>query len=283
VAPPLIGALTAIAQTGDVGRGASALFAMSMGMGSPLLLVGASAGQLLPRVGPWMTTVKAGFGVLMVGVAIWMLERVLPGSVTLVLWALLVFFTGVFLGAFEPLPANPSGRRRLAKGFGVLACVYGVLLLIGAVLGGSNPLAPIPKLGGGGAAGLAAAPAKPALEFRQIANVQALDAALAEARAAHQPVMLDFTAEWCVSCKEMEHKTFPDAGVIDALKPFMLLRADVTDNDKDDQALLKRFHSFGPPTIAFYDSAGTERESYKLVGFVPPAEFRSHVTQLAAL
>ncbi len=284
VAPPLVGALAVIGQTGDVTRGASALFAMSLGMGAPLLLVGASAGQLLPRVGPWMNTVKAGFGVLMVGVAIWMMERVLPGSVTLVLWALLVFLTGVFLGAFENLPENPRPARRLAKGLGVLACLYGALMLIGATLGGDNPLRPIPRgsvatASTGGALGAV----RPELEFRDIETVAALDAALAEARGAGAPVMLDFTAEWCVSCKEMEAHTFPDSTVIAALEPFMLLRADVTDNNDDDQALLKRFKSFGPPTIAFFDTAGGERENFKLVGFVPPEEFAPHVSQLAGL
>ena len=189
VAPPLIGALTAIGQTGDVRRGASALFAMSMGMGSPLLLVGASAGQLLPRVGPWMTTVKAAFGVVMVGVAIWMLERVLPGSLVLVLWALLVFLTGVFLGAFEALPESPRASRRLAKGFGMLACLYGALLLIGATLGGTDPLQPIPErvfAAGPVGSGALGSTAAPKLEFRKIQSIAALDAALAEARTAGQ-------------------------------------------------------------------------------------------------
>ncbi|MEO8465867.1 MAG: protein-disulfide reductase DsbD [Gammaproteobacteria bacterium] len=284
VAPPLVGALAVIGQTGDVARGSGALFALSIGMGSPLLVVGASAGQILPRVGPWMNAVKAAFGVLMLGMAIWMMQRVLPGSVTLVLWSLLIFLSGVFLGAFEALPANPSAGRRLAKGFGVLACLYGALLLIGATLGGEDPLRPIPqaavaRAGTGGAM----AAAKPALEFRPIETLAALDQALAEAREAHKPVMLDFTAAWCISCKEMEHNTFPDERVIGALKPFMLLRADVTANDKDDQALLQRFRSFGPPTIAFFDATGTERENFKLVGFVPPADFSKHVTSLAAL
>ena len=285
VAPPLVGALTMIGQTGDVARGAIALFALSIGMGSPLLLVGASAGQLLPRVGPWMNTVKSGFGVLMVGMAIWMLQRVLPGAVTLALWAALVFLTGVFLGALEPLPAQPKTAHRLAKGVGMLACLYGALLLIGATLGGDDPLRPIPErvLASGPAASGALGSAAPKLEFRKIESVAALDAALAEARGAGRPVMLDFTADWCVSCKEMETRTFPDPGVIGALKPFLLLRADVTDNNEDDQALLKRFHSFGPPTIAFFDSGGRERENFKLVGFVPPQEFSAHVTQLAAL
>jgi thioredoxin:protein disulfide reductase len=284
VAPPLIGALTFISQTGDVARGSGALFALSIGMGSPLLVVGASAGQLLPRVGPWMNTVKAGFGVMLLGVAIWMMDRVLPGSLTLVLWALLTFLTGVFLGAFEPLPENPPAIRRLSKGFGMLACLYGALLLIGATLGGEDPLKPIPRAAVASSAagtGLMASAAK--LGFRSIETVAELDAALGEARAAGRPVMLDFTADWCISCKEMEENTFPDAGVIGALTPFMLLRADVTDNNKDDQALLQRVKSFGPPTIAFYDRAGQARENYKLVGFVPPEKFRAHVEGLAAL
>jgi thiol:disulfide interchange protein DsbD len=283
VAPPLIGALTVISQTGDVARGSAALFALSIGMGSPLLLVGASAGQLLPRVGPWMNAVKAGFGVMMLGVAIWMLQRIVPGAIALVLWSLLVFLSGVFLGALEPLPENPRPARRLAKGFGVLACLYGALLLIGATLGGSDPLRPIPlatlAANGGGALGTP----RQALDFRQVESVAALDAVLTEARAAHRPVMLDFTADWCVSCKEMEAYTFPDPQVISALKPFVLLRADVTANDSDDQALLKRFKSFGPPTIAFFDASGQPQESFKLVGFTPAEKFREHVLHLAAL
>jgi thiol:disulfide interchange protein DsbD len=284
VAPPLIGALTFISQTGDVARGSGALFALSMGMGTPLLLVGASAGQVLPRVGPWMNTVKAGFGVMLIGIAIWMMDRVLPGGVTLVLWALLVFLTGVFLGAFEPLPAAPTPVRRLAKGLGMLACLYGALLLIGATLGGENPLRPIPQAALGGAGGgMLAATAPEGPSFRDVETVTELDAALREARTAGQPVMLDFTAEWCISCKEMEEYTFPQAGVVGALEPFMLLRADVTDNDDDDKALLQRFRSFGPPTIAFFDRSGFERENYKLVGFVPADKFSQHVTSLAAL
>jgi thioredoxin:protein disulfide reductase len=287
VAPPLIGALTFISQTGDVARGSGALFALSMGMGTPLLLVGASAGQLLPKVGPWMNTVKAGFGVMLIGVAIYMMERVLPGSVTLVLWSLLVFLTGVFLGAFEPLPAAPTPARRLAKGLGVLACLYGALLLIGATLGGDDPLRPIPQSavarGAGGGMLATSLPDEEALRFRTIETVAELDAALGEARTAGRPVMLDFTAEWCISCKEMEEYTFPDSAVIGALEPFMLLRADVTDNDDDDKALLQRFASFGPPTIAFFDRSGFERTNFKLVGFVPAEKFRAHVQSLAAL
>jgi thiol:disulfide interchange protein DsbD len=261
------------------------LFALSIGMGTPLLLVGASAGQLLPKVGPWMNTVKAAFGVMMLGLAIWMMDRVLPAGVTLVLWALLVFLTGVFLGALEALPPSPTPVRRLAKGIGVLACLYGALMLIGATLGGEDPLQPIPQgsIRGGTAGGLLAAQSESALQFREIETMAELDAALGEARASNRPVMLDFTAEWCVSCKEMEEYTFPEPGVIGALEPYMLLRADVTDNNDDDQALLQRFNSFGPPTIAFFDRSGFERTNYKLVGFVPADKFSTHVANLAAL
>jgi thiol:disulfide interchange protein DsbD len=281
VAPPLIATLAVMGQSGDVVRGGSALFALSMGMGSPLLVVGASAGTILPRAGAWMNTVKAAFGVMMLGVAIWMMDRVLPPTVVLVLWALLVFLSGVFLGAFDTLPEQPKPSRRLAKGLGMLACLYGALMLIGATLGGEDPLRPIPQgvFAGGGAA---AAPAQQ-LEFRAIETVAELDAALAEARAAGRPVMIDFTADWCVSCREMEEYTFPEATVVAALEPFLLLRADVTANNDDDKALLSRFNSYGPPTIAFFDAQGAARDPYKLVGYVPSAQFATHVSRVAAL
>lgn len=281
VAPPLVGALAVIGQSGDVVRGAGALFALSIGMGSPLLLVGASAGRLLPTVGPWMNTIKAAFGVMMVGIAIWMLERILPGALTLALWALLVFLTGVFLGAFEPLPEHPAPSKRLAKGLGVLACLYGALMLIGSTLGGDDPLKPLPRgvlsAGGGPMA------ATEGLAFEEVFTVAELETFLADAQSSQRPVMVDFTADWCVSCREMEEYTFPDAGVIAAMEPFVLLRADVTANTDDDQALLKYFDSFGPPTIAFFDSSGNRQDAYKLVGYVPAEEFKTHVERLAAL
>jgi thiol:disulfide interchange protein DsbD len=285
VAPVLVGALVVIGQTGDVARGGGALFAMSIGMGTPLLAVGASAGYLLPKTGPWMNTIKAGFGVIMLGFAIYLVSRFLPPTPTLFLWALLVFFTGVFIGAFDALPADATPGRRLAKGIGVLTCLYGALMFIGATLGGEGPLRPIPQgsIGGGSTGGLLAAQSESGLEFRDIETIAELDAALGEARASNQPVMLDFTAEWCVSCKEMEEYTFPEPGVIGALEPYMLLRADVTDNNDDDKALLQRFKSFGPPTIAFFDRSGFERTNYKLVGFVPADKFSTHVASLAAL
>jgi len=281
VAPPLVATLAVIGQSGDVVRGAGALFALSLGMGSPLLLVGASAGKLLPKAGAWMNTVKAGFGVMMLGLAVWMMGRVLPGSITLLLWALLVFLTGVFLGAFEPLPAAAPAVKRLGKGFGVMACIYGALMLIGVPLGGEDPLEPIPR--GSVLTGSTQTLDTEYLAFKPIESVAALEVALEKAQAAGTPVMFDFSAEWCVACKEMEKYTFPEPEVIAALEPFVLLQADVTENNDDDKALLKYFGSFGPPTIAFYDAAGREQPAYKLVGYVEAEEFAAHVRSLATL
>lgn len=281
VAPPLVATLAVIGQSGDVLRGSSALFFLSLGMGSPLLLVGASAGKLLPKVGPWMNMVRASFGVMMLGLAIWMMERILPGSITLTLWALLVFLTGVFLGAFEALPKSPSSTQRLGKGLGLLACLYGALMIIGATLGGNNPLNPIPQ--GTLLAGSTNNASISYLPFQSIGSVAELEEALSDASNTGTPVMVDFTADWCVACKEYERYTFPDTTVIAALDPFMLLQIDVTDNNDDDQALLEYFSSFGPPTIAFFDRQGQELEAYKLVGFVGAEEFSSHVLQVSSL
>jgi thiol:disulfide interchange protein DsbD len=273
VAPPLVAALAVIGQSGDVFRGGAALFALSLGMGAPLLLVGASAGRLLPKAGPWMDAVKVAFGIMMLGVAIWMLGRILPGPVTLGLWAALTFLTGYYLFAKGDRAAK-GGLALVRRGLGALAALYGVALLIGALAGGSNPLQPL--------AGL-----KPErqvaeaqrLEFTRIKTVDDFDRALAAASAAGRPVMLDFYADWCVSCKEMEHRTFTDPAVRSELARAVLLQADVTANDDADQALLQRFGILGPPTIVFYGADGIERKDYRVVGFKPADEFRSHVAQ----
>ena len=198
---------------------------------------------------------QSRFGVMMLGLAIWMMERVLPGTVTLVLWALLVFLTGVFLGAFEPLPAAPSPRSASRKGSAFSLASTERSMLIGATLGGDDPLRPLPRARLAGLSGNPG-PTTEALVFEPLADVAGLEARLAAASAAGRPVLVDFTADWCVSCREMEEYTFPDPTVVAALEPFVLLRADVTANDDDDQALLKYFQSFGPPTIAFFDAHG---------------------------
>ncbi len=272
VTAPLVGALIYIAETGDGLLGGFALFSLSLGMGTPLLLIGASAGKLLPRVGPWMESVKAVFGVLLLGMAIWLLERVIPAGATMVLVAALVIVSGIYLGALEPIREHHSGWHKLWKGSGVIALVYGVLLLIGAAGGGHSLLAPLKGVFAGG--GVAQTEH---LQFRPVKGTEGLDAAIAQASASGQTVMLDFYADWCISCKEMEAFTFTDPGVQSALVGSVVLQADVTANDEADQALLKRYGLFGPPAILFFDEQGRELPSRRVVGFVPADEFAAHV------
>jgi len=280
VAPPLIAALTVIGQSGDVLRGAMALFALSLGMGAPLLLVGVAEGKLLPKAGPWMDTVKALFGVMFLGVSVWMLERILPGPLTVALWALLAFVAGYYFGGFNrSAHASPTGRSTVARGAGLFAMAWGVILLVGAAAGSGDPLQPLKgvSLFGGGTP----APEAGQLSFRPISSVADLDREIAAASAAGSPVMVDFYADWCVSCKEMEKYTFSDPAVQAAMAPFVLLKADVTANTAEDQALLRRFGIFGPPTTAFFGAGGGECVNFRLVGFVPAETFRQHLARFA--
>ncbi len=269
VAPPLVAVMTVIAETGDITRGALSLFAMSIGMGLPLLVIGTSAGTLLPKAGAWMNKVKGAFGFMMLGLAIWMLGRLLPGEVTMAMWAVLIFMAGVFLGAFQSLADGATSGQKFAKGSGLLASLYGAALLVGALNGQTNPLQPL-RFG-------TSVQEVAELEFTRIKSVQDLEIELQQAAAAGRTVMLDFYADWCVSCKEMEHYTFTDAAVQDNLSKTLLLQADVTANDELDQALLQHFGIFGPPTIMFFDASGSERTNYRVVGFMPADEFSSHI------
>jgi thiol:disulfide interchange protein DsbD len=259
VGPALVAALSVIGQSGEMVRGGLALFAMAMGMGTPLLVVGASAGQLLPRAGAWMDAVKQVFGALMLAVAAWMVARIVPERVGLALWALpLVALAIVLLRA-----ALRSGLARLAvRTAGVAAAAYSLVLVAGSVLGATDPLAPWVR-------------PQPNLEvpFVTIKSVEDLASQVKSAQAAGRPVMLDFYADWCVSCKEMAKYTFPDPAVRRVLEQAVLLRADVTANDEQDQALLKQFGIFGPPTIAFYGRDGQERGNFRVVGFMQAADF----------
>ena len=275
VGPALVATLTVIGQTGDMVRGGGALFAMSMGMGAPLLVVGASAGQLLPKAGPWMVAVKNAFGFMMLGLAIWMLGRILPDAVTLALWGLLVFMAGVYLGGLTTLTVESSGTQKLGKGFGLIAVFYGAIMLLGSMAGGHDPLKPLAavSLGGG------AAVEEHDLEFARIKTVDDLDRMLAQASASGQTAMLDFYADWCVSCKEMEKYTFTDNGVQDALSNTLLLQADVTANDAQDQELLQRFGVFGPPWIIFFGNDGAPKAGYDVVGYMKADDFAAHVRQ----
>jgi len=277
VAPALIAALTVMAQTGDMLRSGSALFAMSLGMGAPLLLVGAAQGKFLPKAGPWMVAVKNAFGFMMLGLAIWMLSRILPGNVTMLLWAVLVFMAGVFVGGLTTLTTESAVAQKLGKGFGFLAIVYGVLLLLGALSGGSNPMKPLESLSFGN--GTMVAEEAHELPFQRVKTVDDLDREIAAAASQGKTAFLDFYADWCVSCKEMEAYTFTDRGVQAALANTVWLQADVTDNDAADQALLNRFGVFGPPTIIFFGEDGLQRHGYEVVGYMQADDFAEHLRQ----
>jgi len=271
VAPPLVASMTVIAQAGDVMRGALSLFAMSIGMGIPLLVVGTSAGRWLPNAGPWMNAIKVAFGFIMLGMAIWMLERILPGAVTMALWSILVLVAGVFLGAFQTLGVSAGPLQKLRKAVGLMAALYGAALMFGALSGAENPLQPLRFAGQPQSAA--------GLEFKRIKTMADLDEELAAAAIQGRPVMLDFYADWCVSCKEMEHYTFTNKQVQKTLAHTLLLQADVTANDQDDQALLRRFDIFGPPTIMFFDANGQEQQNFRVVGFMPASEFSDHASR----
>ncbi|MFJ3047414.1 protein-disulfide reductase DsbD [Herbaspirillum chlorophenolicum] len=255
VAAPLAGALLYISQTGNVVLGGSALFAMALGMSVPLLLIGASAGALLPRAGAWMDTVKRFFGVLMLGTALWMVAPVIPAWLQVAGWAAL----GIGYGAYL-LWSRPAGW--VARAFGLAFAAMGLLQLVSVATGGRDPLAPLAHLAAQGAT------AAHNTEFVRVRSSAELDAALAEnARSERRPVMLDFYADWCVSCKEMERFTFTDARVKERFGQMLLLQIDVTANNADDRAMLKRFNLFGPPGIMFFNSEGKEQADKRVIGY----------------
>ena len=265
VAAPLAGALLYISQTRDAVLGASALFAMALGMGAPLLLVGATTGGLLRRAGPWTETIRRLFGVTMLAMAIYLLSPVLALVAQQWLWATLLIVSAMFAHAIDPLPHDAPARRRLVKGVGVIGLLAGIALLVGAPSGSRDLLQPLAGLRGG-----SAVPAPSAVAFEPVKSVADLDARLQSAHGRY--VMLDFWAEWCVSCKEMDRFTFGDAQVQARLKDVLMLRADVTANNADDQALLRRFSLFGPPGIVFFDMQGQEL-AYRVIGYEPPEKF----------
>ena len=273
VAAPLAGALLYIGQTGDAVLGGSALFVMALGMGAPLIAVGTAGGSLLPKTGPWMEGVKKAFGVLLLATAVWLLSPVLPPVVPMLAWAILLIIPAIYLHALDPLPVQARNGQRFWKGVGIVMLLTGAALLIGALAGNRDPLQPLASLRGN-----AVAAESPKLPFEKIRSIAELDARLA---AVDRPVMLDFYADWCVSCKEMEKFTFADAGVQAKLAGFTLLKADVTANNADDKALLARFGLFGPPGIIFFDPKGKEINGQRVVGYQEASVFLRRLQNIA--
>jgi len=274
VAPPLAGALVYIGQSGNALLGGAALFVLSIGMGIPLLLIGTGAGKYMPRPGGWMDTVSHIFGVVMLAIAIWMLGRILPPTVSMLLWATLLIIVSIYLGALESLQGNHKGIKPFLKGVAIMMLAYGLILFYGALKGETNPLAPIS----------AEAPSAlnektaSALAFKTIHSAEELDAIVAESKG--KKVMLDFYADWCSSCKELDAITFKDPAVIQSLNDYVLVRADVTADSEAEKALTKRFGLFGPPAMIFFDESGTVIQGGDLIGFKNAEDFLSHLKTL---
>ncbi|UCV05934.1 protein-disulfide reductase DsbD [Dechloromonas denitrificans] len=272
VAAPLAGALLYIGQTGDAVLGGTALFVMALGMGAPLIAVGVAGGSLLPKTGPWMEAVKKAFGVLLLATAIWLIAPVIPAVVEMLAWAALLIIPAIYLHALDPLPPHAKGWHRFWKGIGIVMLLTGAALLLGALAGSRDPLQPL-----AGLRGQAQAAEIKKLPFEPVASLAELES---KVMAAGQPVMLDFYADWCVSCKEMERFTFSEAAVQAKLAGFKLLKADVTGNTAEDKALLARFNLYGPPGILFFDKQGKEIKAVRVVGFQNAAAFLQSLERL---
>jgi len=267
VAAPLAGALLYIGQTHDVVLGGMALFSLSLGMGVPLLVVGASAGALLPKAGRWMEVVRNFFGVVMLGMAIWIISPVISVSVQMLLWAALLVVSSIYLHALDSLPPNKTRWQMFCKGCGVLVLLMGVSLFLGAMTGSQNLLQPLVNLH----AETKPQVAESGLAFQPVQSLAELDSVLADTKG--RAVVLDFYADWCAACKEYERTTFRDARVKNGLKDALLLQVDMTKNTVEQQAMLKRFKLFGPPGLVFFNAQGLEMRSAKIVGYQEVGEF----------
>jgi thiol:disulfide interchange protein DsbD len=267
VSAPLIGTITYLSSTGNVLLGSMALFAMGLGMGIPLIIAGTFEGKLLPKSGPWLVGVKTFFGVLLIMLAIWLLQRIIPAQISLMLWAAFCIILAVYLGALNRIPNQ--GWASLWRGVGIILLIYGSALLIGALQGNTNPLQPLTFT--------KASANKPALNFQTIKSVQALQQALAIAKTQNKPVLLDFYADWCISCKIINNNVFQNAKVHTVLTKYILLRADVTANNAQDKALEQYLNVIAPPTIIFYGTDGQEIKSARIVGEISAEQFLQQV------
>lgn len=273
IAAPLAAALLYISQTNDVVLGGIALFALSMGMGVPLLLLGASAGTLLPKAGAWMAAVRNFFGVVMLAMAVWLISPLLPAGVQLALWAALLIVPAIYMHALDALPPGHHKWLKFWKGIAIIMLVLGITLLIGAMSGAKSPLQPLAGLRADAVAGQVSH-----LPFQRVKTVAELENRVQAASG--KIVMLDFYADWCVACKELELFTFSDPRVQAALKDAVLLQADVTKNTEADAALLKRFNLFGPPGIVFFNAKGEELAHMKVIGFQDADKFLATLNQV---
>lgn len=271
VAAPLAGALVYIGQTGDALLGGMALFSMSIGMGLPLIVVGVSAGKFMPKPGMWMTMVSAIFGVMMLGVAIWMLERIVDPYVTMLLYAMLGLGFAIYLGALE------KGGHIFKKSIAVILFVYSLALLIGVLAGSTSLAKPLEFLKPQAVTSMVKSETQH-VEFITITSIAELDALLSKNKG--KKILLDFSADWCTSCEELENVTFVDPSVKAKMNEFVLIKADVTLNDDANKALTNKYGVFGPPAILFFDESGELQSSKTIIGFIDPVAFLTHLNQL---
>ncbi len=278
VSAPLAGALLYISASGDALGGALKLFALGLGMGAPLLLVATGGAAWLPKSGPWLVTVKNAIGVLLLGLAIGLLSRILPGQVTLLLVGLLSAGVAVFLGALEF--TVKTTLQRLAQLLGLLLLVYALACWYGALSGQTDPLRPLPQASFGG--GSANTQVSSESDWQTVTTPAALDSALAQAKAAAKPVVLDWYADWCISCKVIEHEVLTAPAVKRQLEDYTLVRFDITESNAEQRALLDRYQLFGPPALLFFDANGSEKTSVRVVGETNAGEFAEHLTRIRA-
>ena len=274
VAAPLAGALVYIGQTGDALLGGVALFSLSIGMGLPLIAIGTSAGKFMPKPGVWMDNIKSIFGVMLIGISIWMISRILDENISMMLWGGLAVFIAVNIGALEPIRGRCIRCQRAnKKALGIIILLYGMSLLLGGMAGAKNPLHPLNPFLPSQVAAVAAAPEHK--KFERITSLEELDAILAENKG--KKVMVDFYADWCTACKELEEKTFSDESVKTAMDSYVLVQVNLTANDDAAKAISTRFGIFGPPAILFFDENGTRQKDADIIGFKEPQEFIKHL------
>jgi thioredoxin:protein disulfide reductase len=275
VAAPLAGALIYIGQTGDAFLGGAALFALSIGMGMPLLIIGTTAGKFMPKPGAWMDSIKSIFGVMMIGVSIWMVSRIIDENISMMLWGALAIFVAVNMGALEPIRGRCIRCQRAnKKALGIIIFLYGMSLLLGGMAGAQNALHPLDPF----LPSKAAAQTQTHKSFVKITSIKELDTILTENKG--KRVMVDFYADWCTSCKEFESKTFSDEAVKTAMDNFVLVQVNLTANDDASKAISSKYGIFGPPAILFFDEKGTRLKSADIVGFKEPKEFLDHIEGL---
>lgn len=276
VAPPLGGAILFISQTGDALLGGSALFVMSMGMGMPLLLVGLGAGKFMPRPGGWMTAVSQIFGVMMLALGIFMLSRILPQGVSMVLWALLFMGSALYMGVFNS-SSSTQGAKKMIQLLALVFLLYGMSLFVGAMSGSSSVLRPFEQFTQKGVSAVGAAPKH--AENNHLGY--SLERLMQEVKASEKPVVVDFGKKSCTACTELEEITFPDVAVQKALQAFTFIKIDLTENTEEDKALLREFKLFGTPNIIFFDENDKHLPEKSLTGFVSPEDFTKHLQSIS--